>query len=153
MHDLGVEPPEQWCCDAIVLSQPCYDLSDEDVFRKMSCRHFVSNDGNIGVDLYVHDEQFLLFGGAWGTALMCPLATSMFRSNTALLWWTLYNVPLTFVIKPTVVKESLQWRSERRAQVQSYVNQPEITSEFNFLTYNAKSLVERHFGSKNDRLG
>ena len=61
MHDLGVEPPEQWCCDAIVLSQPCYDLSDEDVFRKMSYRHFVSNDGNM-ICTYMMNSFFYLEG-------------------------------------------------------------------------------------------
>jgi len=37
----------------------------------------------------------------------------------------------TNVIKPKVVKETLQWRSERLAQVQSFVNQTELTSELN----------------------
>jgi len=34
----------------------------------------------------------------------------------------------TNVIKPKVVKETLQWRSEWLAQVQSFVNQTELTS-------------------------
>jgi len=55
------------------------------------------------------------------------------------------------VIKPKVVKEALQWISERRAQVQSYVNQTELTSEVN-LQKSCFTLVERHFRSKNDWL-
>jgi len=43
-----------------------------------------------------------------------------------LLWW---SVPPPLVIKPKVVKEAVQWRSERRVQMQSYVNQNEMTSE------------------------
>jgi len=46
-----------------------------------------------------------------------------------LLWWTLDSVPPPLVIKPKVVKEAVQWRSERRVQTQSYVNQNEMTSE------------------------
>jgi len=38
---------------------------------------------------------------------------------------------------------------ERRAQVQSYVNQTELTSELN-LQCNYFALVERHFRSKNN---
>jgi len=38
-----------------------------------------------------------------------------------LLWWTLDSVPLPLAIKPKILKETLQWRSERRAQVESYV--------------------------------
>jgi len=49
---------------------------------------------------------------------------------------------------PKVVKEALQCRSERRAQVQSYVNQTEMTSELNLLR-NYFTRVERHFHSKN----
>jgi len=41
--------------------------------------------------------------------------------TTMLLWWTLDSVLLPLVIKPKVVKEALQLRYERRAQVQSYV--------------------------------
>jgi len=41
---------------------------------------------------------------------------------------------------------------ERRAQVQSYVNQTELTSELN-LKYNYFALVERNFRSKNNGLG
>ena len=37
-----------------------------------------------------------------------------------LLWWTLDSVPLPLVHKQKVEKEGLQWRYERRAQVQSY---------------------------------
>jgi len=38
-----------------------------------------------------------------------------------LLWWILDSVPLPLVIKPKILEEALQWRSERRAQVESYV--------------------------------
>jgi len=31
------------------------------------------------------------------------------------------SVPLRLVIKPKILKEALQWRFERRAQVESYV--------------------------------
>jgi len=55
----------------------------------------------------------------------------MFVTNSMLLWWTLGKVPLPLVIKLKVVEEALQWRSERRTQVQSYVNQSELTSELN----------------------
>jgi len=58
----------------------------------------------------------------------------------------------TNVIRPKIVKEALQWRYERRAQVQSYVNQTELTSELN-IQCNYFILVERHFRSKNNRLG
>jgi len=47
------------------------------------------------------------------------------------MWWTLDSVPLLLVIKQKVAKEALQWSSERRVQVQSYVNQSELTSELN----------------------
>jgi len=43
----------------------------------------------------------------------------------------LNNVPLPLVTKPKFVVEALQWSSERRAQVQSYVNETELTSELN----------------------
>jgi len=63
---------------------------------------------------------------------MCPPATVMFVTNSMLLWWALDidSVPLPLVIKPKVVKETLQW-SGGRAQVQSFVNQTELTSELN----------------------
>jgi len=51
--------------------------------------------------------------------------------NNMLLWWTLDSIPLSLVIKSKIVKEALQWRSEGRAQLQSYFNQAELTSEFN----------------------
>ena len=54
-----------------------------------------------------------------------------------LLWWTLDSVPPPLVIKPKVVKEAVQWRSERRVQMQSYVNQNEMTSELWSWTYKA----------------
>jgi len=34
MQDLGAGPSEQWCYYVIVLSQPCYDLLDEDISEK-----------------------------------------------------------------------------------------------------------------------
>ena len=51
---------------------------------------------------------------------MGPLTTTMFMTNM-LLWWTLDSVPLRLVIKPKILKEDLQWRFERRAQVESFV--------------------------------
>ena len=51
---------------------------------------------------------------------MGPLTTTMFMANM-LLWWTLDSVPLRLVIKPKILKEDLQWRFERRAQVESFV--------------------------------
>jgi len=44
----------------------------------------------------------------------------MFMTNM-LLWWIFDSVLLPLVIKPKILKEALQWRSERRAQVESYV--------------------------------
>jgi len=44
----------------------------------------------------------------------------MFMTNK-LLWWAFDSVPLPLVIKPKMLKEALQWKSERRAQVESYV--------------------------------
>jgi len=54
-------------------------------------------------------------------------------TNSLLLWLILDSVglPLQLAIKLKVVKEALQWRSELRAPVQSYVIQTEITSELN----------------------
>jgi len=49
------------------------------------------------------------------------------------------------------LKEALQWRSERRAQVQSCVNHTELTSELN-LQYSWFTLSKRHIHSKNDWL-
>jgi len=64
---------------------------------------------------------------------MCPLATSIFMTNSLLLWLILGSVglPLQLAIKLKVVKEVLQWRSELRAPAQSYVIQADITSELN----------------------
>jgi len=72
----------------------------------------------------------------------------MFMTNSMLLCWTLDSVAVPLV-KPKVVKEALLWRSKRRAQVQSYVNQIEMTRELN-LQCNYLTLVERHFCSKNN---
>jgi len=49
--------------------------------------------------------------------------------HSLLLWLTLDRAPLPLLIKPKVVKEALQWRSEWQVQVQSYFNQTELTSE------------------------
>jgi len=38
-----------------------------------------------------------------------------------LLWWIIDSVPLPRVVKPKILKEALEWSSERRAQVESYV--------------------------------
>jgi len=43
----------------------------------------------------------------------------MFMTNK-LLWWTLDSVPLPLVTKLKILKKALQWRSKRRAQVESY---------------------------------
>jgi len=63
----------------------------------------------------------------------CLLDMSMIMTDdhSLLLWWTLDSVSLPVIIKPKAVKEALQWRSKLRVQVQSHVNQSEITSEFN----------------------
>jgi len=45
---------------------------------------------------------------------MSHSATSMFMTNSLLLWWTLRNVPLPLMIKPKVAKEARQCRSERK---------------------------------------
>jgi len=73
----------------------------------------------------------------------------MFMTNSMLLWWTLNSVPLVLVIKRKLVKKALQWKYEGLAQVQSCVNQSELTSELN-LQCNCFTLVERHFRSKNN---
>ena len=53
---------------------------------------------------------------------------------------------------PKVVKEAPQWRSERPGQVESNVNQTELTTELN-LQCNNFTLVERYLRSTNDRIG
>jgi len=58
----------------------------------------------------------------------------------------------SLVIMPKVVKQALQWRSKWPAQVQSYVNQTELTSELS-LQCNYFNFVERRFYSKNSRRG
>jgi len=68
--------------------------------------------------MYMTTQQLLLLEWGVGTAH----ATSMFMSNSMLLWWTIDSVTLPLVIKPKFVKEALQWISERKAQVRSYVN-------------------------------
>ena len=55
----------------------------------------------------------------------------MFTTNSTLLWWTLDSVQLLVAIKLKAVKEALQWRSEWRAQAQSYIHQAELTRELN----------------------
>jgi len=79
---------------------------------------------------------------------MCPLTIRPMFVTNILLWWTLDSVPLPTVIKPKVVKKDLQWRCERRAQVESYVvtsvkPKSELDLQCNILT-----LVERQFRSK-----
>jgi len=51
----------------------------------------------------------------------------MLMTNSILPWLTSDSAPLPLVIKPKVAKEALQWRYERRAQLQSYVNKNELT--------------------------
>ena len=48
---------------------------------------------------------------------MCVAATVMCMANSMLLWWTLDSVPLPLVIKPKVVKQTLQWSGKRRCKV------------------------------------
>ena len=44
----------------------------------------------------------------------------MFITNSMVLWWILASVPLPLdLIKPKVVKESLQWGGERKCKVMS----------------------------------
>ena len=81
---------------------------------------------------------------------MCPPVTHMFMMMTnSMLRWTLDSVPLPLVIKPKFAVKALLWGSERRAQVQSCVNQTELTSELS-LKCNYFALVERNFRSKNN---
>jgi len=72
----------------------------------------------------------------------------MFIINNILQWWTLESVPQQHVIKPNVVKEALQWRSERQTQVQNFANQTELTCELNVQCNSP--FVERHFHTKNN---
>ena len=67
----------------------------------------------------------------------------MFMTNM-LLWWILDCVPLPLEIKLNVLKEALQLRSERRAQVERYVvtsikpnKRIELTMQFSSLLLNA----------------
>jgi len=67
-----------------------------------------------------------------------------------MLWWTLDSVPIRIVIKLKILKEALQWRFERRAQVETYVvtsikPKSELNLQCNIL-HSFKS--ERHFRSK-----
>jgi len=73
----------------------------------------------------------------------------MMMTNSLLLWWTPDSVPLPLVIKPKFAVKALLWGSERRVQVQSYVNQTELTRELS-LKCNYFSLVEGNFRSKNN---
>jgi len=77
------------------------------------------------------------FGWAW---LMCPLATSMFMTIACYCGEHLESRQCTATSHnqaESCVKEALQWRLERRVQVQSYVNQNEMASELWNWTYNA----------------
>jgi len=71
------------------------------------------------MEMICRHKAFLSFGVVWAW-LICPLTTSMFIANM-LLWWTLDSAPLRLVIKPKIPKEALQWRFERRTQVDRYV--------------------------------
>jgi len=43
-------PYEQWCYYTIVLSQPCYDLFDEDILRKNNYMNIQKDGKFVGVD-------------------------------------------------------------------------------------------------------
>jgi len=51
--------------------------------------------------------------------------------NPALALVDIRQCTATEVIKPKIVKETLQWGSEWLAQKQSFVNQTELASELN----------------------
>jgi len=50
-----------------------------------------------------------------------PLTSSMFMTNSTLLWWTLDSVAYCdqSLVKPKVVNEAMQWRSKRKCKVTS----------------------------------
>jgi len=88
-------------------------------------------------------QQFLL----WGVGIShVPPPAVMCMTNCILLWWSLDSVLLPLVLKPKVVKGNSAM--ERRVQVQSYVNQIELTSELG-LQCNYFAHVEQHFHLKN----
>jgi len=87
-------------------------------------------------------QQFLfhlLFEGAWAY-LMCLVVTSMLIWQSTLLWWIIDSVSLPLVIKAKVVKEAFPMEICAARQEQSYVNQTELTSEFNLQCNYSKSL-------------
>jgi len=73
----------------------------------------------------------------------------MFTTNRMVLRWTLDSVLLPVVVMSKGIVKALQWRSKRWTQVQSYINQTELTSELN-VQCNYIALVERHFHSNNN---
>jgi len=79
-----------------------------------------------------------------GIAHVSPSTPVFMMTNSMLLSWTLDSVPLPLVTKPKFVAEALQWSSERRAQVQSYFNQTELTSELNLNCNYSRTCLIRH---------
>ena len=77
-------------------------------------------------------QEFLLFGGVWASPCVPQLRPCLWL----ILCCSGGHQTAPNVIKPKVVKETLQWRPERLAQVQSYVNQTELQVNW---TYNAIS--------------
>jgi len=73
----------------------------------------------------------------------------MFMTNSRLLRRTLDSSQLPLVIKPKVVKETLQWGSVWPAQAQTCDSRTELTSELN-LQCNYFTLIERRSRSKNN---
>jgi len=58
-------------------------------------------------------------------------------------------IPVPFVIRSKIV----QWRSEQRVQVQSYVNRTELASELKNLQRNFFTFVKQHILPKRNLLG
>ena len=52
-----------------------------------------------------------------------------------ILPWGIFQNKIFKTVKPKVAEWTLQWRCRRRAQVQSYVNQTEMTSELKLHLY------------------
>jgi len=110
-------------CGPQQVRDPMPDLRAGPLWTAVLWRHRAQSTWS--VCMYMITQEFLLFGWGLGTTQV-SLVTSMFMSNSMLLWWALDSVPLPVVIKPKFAKKALQWRSERRAQVQSHVNQTEL---------------------------
>ena len=114
----------------IVLSQPCYDLFDEDILAKQLYEHKKGGKYNWSwsrstwdvlsrpwVDLYVHDNTTVSF--IWkgvGIAHASPSSAVVDMGQCS-------SLPLPVLIKSKVVKEALQVSPMLRVQVQSCVNQ------------------------------